>query len=43
VGGVFLLVDGRYDLGLRDLDLDEDLSTKSRTWSFMAGVGFNVN
>jgi hypothetical protein len=42
-GSFTILLDGRYDLGLRDLDKDEELSTKSRTWSFMAGVGFPLN
>ncbi len=44
VGGVVLLVDGRYDLGLRNLEpAEEEASVMSRTWSFMAGVGIPLN
>lgn len=40
---LFIIADGRYDLGLRDLEPDESSSNKSRTWAFSAGVGFKVN
>lgn len=43
LGGAFVLLDGRYDLGVRNLEVDTSTSTKSRTWSFMAGMGFHVN
>jgi hypothetical protein len=45
LGQAILLADGRYTLGLRNLDTSEDVSqsVKSRMWSFMAGVGFRVN
>lgn len=44
VGGFEIIIDGRYDLGLtniNDSDLD-DGSVKNRAWQFMAGVGFPV-
>lgn len=41
---IVLLIDGRYNLGLRDLGTDElDPSVKSRALSIMAGAGIKVN
>lgn len=44
LGSVQLILDGRYDLGLtnvNDTEGDEE-SLKNRAWQFMAGVGFPV-
>lgn len=43
VGPVILTLDGRYQLGLTNLNDDEfadEESVKNRVWQFMAGVGF---
>lgn len=44
-GGVVLLLDGRYTLGLSDLNGTPDSTeeVKNRAWSVMGGVGFRVN
>jgi len=45
VGPVILTVDGRYQLGLSNLNDDlnaPDESVKNRVWQFMAGVGFPI-
>lgn len=39
-GGFVVLLDGRYTLGLSDLDASETSEAKNRAWSVMAGVGF---
>lgn len=40
-GGVVVLFDGRYTLGLSDIDATEGDEAKNRAWSFMAGIGFH--
>ncbi len=40
-GGVVLLLDGRYTLGLRDIDAMNGSEAKNRVWSVMAGLGFH--
>ena len=40
-GGFTLLFDGRYTLGLRDVDPGSG-SAKNRAWSFMAGAGIGI-
>lgn len=44
LGGFELILDGRYDLGLTNIDDSEfeSASAKNRAWQFMAGVGFPV-
>jgi len=45
VGPLVLTVDGRYQLGLTNLNDDPDApdeSVKNRVWQFMAGVGFTI-
>jgi hypothetical protein len=45
VGPVVLTVDGRYQLGLTDLNDNPDTpdeSVKNKVWQFMAGVGFTL-
>jgi hypothetical protein len=44
LGSVELVIDGRYDLGLTNINDSEfdDESVKNRAWQFMAGVGFPV-
>lgn len=44
LGSVELIIDGRYDLGLTNVnDTDgDDESLKNRAWQFMAGVGFPI-
>jgi hypothetical protein len=44
LGSVQLIIDGRYDLGLTNVNDTEgdDESLKNRAWQFMAGVGFPV-
>jgi hypothetical protein len=44
LGGFELIIDGRYDLGLTNVNDSEfdDESVKNRAWQFMAGVGFPV-
>ena len=43
LGGFELILDGRYDLGLTNIDdSGEEGSVKNRAWQFMAGVGFPV-
>jgi len=44
LGPVVLIVDGRYQLGLTNLndDPDSDEEVKNRVWQFMAGVGFTI-
>ncbi len=44
LGSVQLIIDGRYDLGLSDINDTEgdDSSVKNRAWQFMAGVGFPI-
>jgi hypothetical protein len=45
VGGFEIVIDGRYDLGLTNVDDSDstfDVSAKNRAWEFMAGVGFPV-
>lgn len=39
-GGFVVLFDGRYTLGLRDVEASEGTEAKNRAWSFMAGIGF---
>lgn len=44
LGSVQLIIDGRYDLGLsniNDTELDDE-SVKNNAWQFMAGVGFPI-
>lgn len=43
-GGAVLLLDGRYTLGLSDINDIESApeSLKNRAWSFTAGVGFKI-
>lgn len=42
-GTFTLLFDGRYTLGLKDIDSSSDAgSAKNRAWSFMAGAGFGI-
>lgn len=40
-GGVVVLFDGRYTLGLSDVDATDSDEAKNRAWSFMAGIGFH--
>jgi hypothetical protein len=40
-GSFTLLLDGRYTLGLRDVDAGSS-SSKNRAWSFMAGAGIDI-
>jgi hypothetical protein len=44
LGSVQLIIDGRYDLGLSDInDFEGDTeSIKNKAWQFMAGVGFPI-
>jgi hypothetical protein len=44
LGSVQLIIDGRYDLGLSDInDYEGDTeSIKNKAWQFMAGVGFPI-
>jgi hypothetical protein len=44
VGSVVLMFDGRYTLGLTNLDSSssDGSSAKNRVWSFMAGLGFKI-
>ena len=42
VGTFTLLFDGRYNLGLTNLDATEETEALNRTWSFMAGLGFGI-
>ncbi len=44
LGGFELILDGRYDLGLTDIDDSEfdSASAKNRAWQFMLGAGFPV-
>jgi hypothetical protein len=43
LGGFELVIDGRYDLGLTDIDdSDDEGSAKNRAWQFMLGAGFPV-
>ena len=45
VGPLVLTIDGRYQLGLTNLNDDSDApdeSVKNRVWQFMAGVGFTI-
>jgi len=44
LGSVELIIDGRYDLGLSDINDFEgdDESIKNNAWQFMAGVGFPI-
>ena len=45
VGPLVLTIDGRYQLGLTNLNDDPeapDESVKTRVWQFMAGVGFTI-
>ena len=45
VGSFEIVLDGRYDLGLTDIedsDSEFDTSAKNRAWQFTAGVGFPV-
>jgi hypothetical protein len=47
VGDFDIIIDGRYDLGLTNIDdtdyeFESDSSAKNRAWQFMAGVGFPV-
>ena len=45
VGPVVLTLDGRYQLGLTNLNDDPDApdeSVKNKVWQFMAGVGFSI-
>jgi hypothetical protein len=39
-GGIVLTLDGRYDLGVTNLDDSPDADAKNRAWEFFAGVGF---
>lgn len=39
-GGFVVLFDGRYTLGLSDIDAMDASEAKNRVWSFMAGIGF---
>lgn len=43
-GGVVVTLDGRYDVGVTDINDDADgltnFETKNRSWEFFAGVGF---
>lgn len=41
-GPVTLLFDGRYNVGLTNVDATGDTEAKSRTWSFMGGIGFGI-
>jgi len=41
-GGVTLLFDGRYTLGLKDVESSSESSAKNRAWSFMAGAGIAI-
>lgn len=40
-GGFVVLFDGRYTLGLRDVEASEGTEAKNRAWSIMAGIGFH--
>ena len=44
LGGFELILDGRYDLGLTNIDDSEfdSASAKNRAWQFMVGAGFPV-
>ncbi len=45
VGPLVLTIDGRYQLGLTNLNDDSDApdeSVKNQVWQFMAGVGFAI-
>ena len=41
-GPVTLLFDGRYNVGLTNVDATGETEAKSRTWSFMGGIGFGI-
>jgi len=44
LGSITLILDGRYQLGLTNLDDDPDSddSVKNNVWQIMAGVGFGI-
>lgn len=42
LGPLQLLLDGRYNMGLSNLDATEETESKNRTWAFMAGLGFGI-
>ncbi|MGI9626593.1 MAG: porin family protein [Longimicrobiales bacterium] len=42
LGPLQLLLDGRYNMGLSNLDATGETDAKNRTWAFMAGLGFGI-